>query len=402
MEPISRVFVPGLDSLVWPHDASAFVRDCWQKRPLHVAGSVSRLTLLAELLFAFDLASILAAADLRQTIVQPPLEEQLRASPAAPLPLPMPEVQTLLLLHALGSQLYVAASGVAGVGEWIERLSLDLGRIWSDGRGDIYATRKGGGARMHFDQNDNFTIQLVGRKVWFFSSERYSEEPLHNAGERGGVPYDPTHAFDSRRVDPARLEEVVLAPGDMFYMPRGFLHGTRADEDSLSFNLSLGPQPWADVLLEGLRAYLIRDARMREGAVRDRATARERVELLGRLVSGLSGEDFLATADAAGSAPAGRARLARRNPLSWWRCPDPDGEPCVTLEVRTPGRSATAFEVSRELLAFVEALPDGPEPFVPDELVRAWGHDIDAGRGFVDELVGAGLLGWVESESSHG
>jgi ribosomal protein L16 Arg81 hydroxylase len=402
MEPISRVFVPGLDSLVWPHEASAFVRDYWQQRPLHLAGSVSRLTRLAELLFAFDLEHILAAADLRQTIVQPPLEEQRRASPEAPLPVPMPEVQTLLLLHALGSQLYVAASRVGGVAEWFERLSRDLGRVWSDGRGDIYATREGGGARMHFDQNDNFTIQLVGRKVWFFSSERYSAEPLHNAGEREGVPYDPTYAFDPGRLDPAQLQEVVLAPGDMFYMPRGFLHGTRADEDSLSFNLSLGPQPWADVLLEGLRAFLIRDARMREGAMRDRATARDRADLFKRLVAGVIGEDFLAIADAADSAPADRGRLARRNPLSWWRCLDPDGEPCVTVEVRTPGRSATAFEVSRELLALVEALPDGPEPFAPDELLRAWGHDIEGGLQFIDELVGAGLLGWVEPESPRG
>ena len=386
------IFTPGLDSLVWPFDRATFLRDHWQKRPLHIEGRENRLPALADIFFGFDLEKILASADLTRTIVQPPLEEQRRRSRHDRLPVAMPEVKTMLLLHTLGSQLYIAASGVPGVSRWVEQLSLDLGRIWPAGRGDIYATRRGGGADTHFDGNDNFTIQLQGRKLWYFSSEPTYDLPLHNSGDHDGVPYDPTYRFDSGRVDPAGLQEVVLGPGDMFYMPRGFLHGTRASEDSLSFNLSLDPHPWADVLLESLRAYLVREPRMREAAARNAATARARMDLFKHLVAGLCGDDLLA----ASREIVERRRVARRNPLTWWTCADPDGDPCVTIEIRTPDRSAAAFEVSRELLSLLEALPDGPAPFVPTDLIHAWGHDPDGGHDFIDELVAAGLLDWLD------
>lgn len=224
--------------------------------------------------------------------------------------------------------------------------------------------------------------------------------PLHNSGDLEGVPYDPTFAFDPSRVDSTRLEEVVLGPGDMFYVPRGFLHGTRADEDSLSFNISLGAQPWADVLLESLRAYLIRDARLREGAVRALVAARARVDLFKQLATCLSGDDLLGAPEAVASASRAPKRIARRNPLSWWSCASPSGEPCVTVEVRTPDRSATVLEVSREFLSLMAALPEGPEVFAPDELISRWGHDSEAGQEFVKELVKAGLLGWADA--THG
>jgi ribosomal protein L16 Arg81 hydroxylase len=394
MEPDPRLFVPGLDSLVWPYDRATFVRDYWQKRPLYIEGREDRLANIAELFFGFDLERILGAADLARTIVQPPLAEQRRRSHRDPPPAPTPEVKTMLRLHALGSQLYVAASGVPGVSGWIEQLSADLGRLWSDGRGDIYATRDGGGADTHFDGNDNFTIQLQGRKLWYFTSRPYYDQPLHNSGDPRGVPYDPTYTFDPAVTDPSQLQEVVLAPGDMFYMPRGFLHGTRASEDSLSFNLSLDAQPWADVLLESLRAYLIRDPRMRQPATRDVATARARVDLFKHLAAGLCGDDLLATPQEGASRPP--RRVARRNPLSWWTCADPSGDPCVTIEIRTPDRSAAAFEVSRELLELMEKIPGGPEPFAPADLIRAWGQDPDGARDFIDALVDAGLLDWLD------
>jgi 50S ribosomal protein L16 3-hydroxylase len=372
------VLVPGLASLVWPLTPEAFLHEHWQKRPLHVPGTPERLDRLTELFFGFSLEKILAAADLRRTIVQPPLSEQRLRSPRELLPEPMPEPATLTLLYELGCQLYIAASDVPGVHDWLEVLSQDLGRIAVAGRGDLYATRAGGGADTHFDQNDNFTIQLTGHKVWFYADEPYYPQPLHNSGALQGVPYDPTFVFEPARIDLAQLRQVVLGPGDVLYTPRGSLHGTRADEDSLSFNLSLGPQPWADLLLESLRPYLIRDSRLREGAAHDLETARARLGLLQELVAGLRPEDLVQAA-----LPAGE-RL-RRHPLSWWSCPDPGAAPCVLVEVHAPGRS-TLFELSPELLPLLRALPDGPEPFSPELLPE---------RDLIDGLVEAGLLSWV-------
>jgi hypothetical protein len=65
--------------------------------------------------------------------------------------------------------------------------------------------------------------------------------------------------------------------------------------------------------------------------------------------------------------------------------------------VRTPDRGATVLEISRELLALLQALPGGPEPFAPDALLGHWGDHAEAGHRLVDALVGAGLLGWVDA-----
>jgi ribosomal protein L16 Arg81 hydroxylase len=393
-------FVPGLEGLVWPYRRDEFMRDYWQRRPLYVKGTERRLPHLRELLLGFDVERILAAADLDRTIVQPPLEQQ-RAPGERPAPRGS-DVPSLLRLHAQGNQLYIATSGVPGVSDWVARLSQDLGRVWSTGQGDVYATRAGGGADIHFDRNDNFTIQLQGRKLWYFSSEPYYAQPLHNSGETEALPYDPTFVFDPSRIDTGRLEEVVLGPGDMFYMPRGFLHGTRADEDSLSFNLSLGAQPWADVLLEGLRARLIREPGWRETALRDSGAARTRIEAMQRILGELLADDLLAAPEEAPeeAAPGLRRGVLRRNPLAWWSCRGPAGEGCVTIEIHTPDRSITVLEAASEFLAILGAIPDGPRAIAPSELLRGWEHDAGAGHALVDALVSAGLLAWVDA--THG
>src|SRR5690606_25462292 len=288
----AEAFAPGLAALVAPLGAEEFMASYWQRRPLHVAGTPARLNHVARMLFDLDLAQILAAADLHGTMVQPTLERQ-RAPLAKPGPRPAPEPAAFMALYERGNQLYIAGSGIPGVDEWIEQLSQDLGRLWSAGRGDIYATRTGGGADLHFDRNDNFTIQLRGRKLWMFSSELDYEAPLHNSDERG-LAYDPSFAFNPASVDPSQLASVMLEPGDMFYMPRGCLHGTRADEDSLSFNLSLGAQSWADVVLEGLQAWLIRDPAWRRGATARLEAATDRLDALRELLDHVRGTDLLA------------------------------------------------------------------------------------------------------------
>lgn len=392
MVPISEPFVPGLASLIYPHDPARFLSEVWQQKALYVPGTAGRLGRLSELLFEFDLARILAAADLRATLVQPALHEQRRRKGGDLLPAPMPEARTLRLLYELGNQLYIATSSVAGVEEWIERLSDDLGRVLVTGRGDVYATRVGGGADVHFDQNDNFTIQLTGHKVWRYSTERYLAEPLHNSGDLDPVPYEPTYTFDSARAEAGAFEEVVLGPGDMFYMPRAVLHATRAEEDSLSFNLSLGPQPWVEVLLDGLRARLVRDPDLRRGATRDPAAARASLLRFRAVVATLEPTDLLAGLDV----PSDRETPeVRRNPLAWWSCTDHGGAE-VTVDIHTAAQRSTALEVSREVLPLLKALPDDGRAFDPTELPSRFGFDPEDGRELVAALVDAGLLRWLE------
>lgn len=393
-----EAFVPGLAGLVAPLSAEQFMAEYWQRRPLHVAGGPARLIHVTRLLFELELEQILAAVDLRETLIQPTLELQ-RGPLADPGPPPSPDPATFMALYERGNQLYIAGSEIPGVNEWIDRLSQDLGRLWSAGRGDIYATRAGGGADLHFDRNDNFTIQLRGRKLWMFSAEPCYPDPLHNSGDRDELPYDPSFAFDPASVDRAQLLSVMLEPGDMFYMPRGCLHGTHADEDSLSFNISLGAQSWAHVVLEGLHAWLVREPAWRRGATTDPELAAERIDSLRKLLDGLRGADLLA-GPAASSSPSPNLGPLRRNPLAWWICVD-RGADEVAVEIRTPARRSTTLEVSREFLPILAELPDGPERLSLDVLLAraGWAHAPDEGRAFAAALVEAGLL--LEADATH-
>lgn len=386
---VDAPLTPGLASLVAPVPPARFLSEVWQRHPLHVSGTEARLEHLAALFHDFDLDRLLRAADLRATVVQPPLAVQRAHDRRAALPSPLPDANTLRLLFDVGSQLYLATSQLPGVSDWIVAVSNDLGRLCATGRGDLYATRAGGGADLHFDQNDNFTVQLQGTKRWFYGTSVAYSEPLHNSGTAQGVPYDPTFAFDATVLRKGPLQEVVLEPGDVFYMPRGVLHGTEASEDSLSFNLSFDPQPWLDVVLHALRDAGQRIALLRASATWDRQRAMAPLQALQDLVAGLRPDDVCG-GPGPRTEPTWNGAPLRRNPLVWWWCAEPEADP-VVVEIETPAGRTTQLALPALLLGFLRELPSdaGPVDLAPLHQLLDDDHDV---REVVDALVAAGLL----------
>jgi ribosomal protein L16 Arg81 hydroxylase len=63
---------------------------------------------------------------------------------------------------------------------------------------------------------------------------------------------------------PALAEEVILEPGSCLFVPRGTWHATRADESSVSINITLGQPTWLDLLLTALRTRLVQIEPWRE------------------------------------------------------------------------------------------------------------------------------------------
>jgi ribosomal protein L16 Arg81 hydroxylase len=79
----------------------------------------------------------------------------------------------------------------------------------------------------HYDTHEVFVLQIAGGKRW-----RIHEPPL-------SLPHH-SQPFDPRSyVSSAPLLEVDLTPGDLLYLPRGFVH-TTATSDSLSLHVTLG------------------------------------------------------------------------------------------------------------------------------------------------------------------
>jgi len=103
---------------------------------------------------------------------------------------------------------------------------------------NAYVTPAGSqGLAVHYDTHDVFVLQLAGRKEWAVY------EPVLDAP----LPSQPWHAGRGEPGQP--LLEVELRAGDCLYMPRGFLHSARAQDD-MSAHLTVGvlTRTWFDVL----------------------------------------------------------------------------------------------------------------------------------------------------------
>ena len=110
----------------------------------------------------------------------------------------------------------------------------------------VFLTPPKSGAVPHFDKNENFTIQLTGRKSW-----RVSTSPIVANPHKSHVFGQAAHAdlirlgADLDQIVPER--EYALTPGTILYVPRGVTHSTHAEDASWSLNISYTGLIWADL-----------------------------------------------------------------------------------------------------------------------------------------------------------
>jgi len=120
---------------------------------------------------------------------------------------------------------------------------------------NIYLTPQGTQAlNPHYDTHDVFVAQIFGTKRWRLYQPQV-ELPLRNqhfAPSPAGLG-EPTDEFD-------------LAPGDMFYMPRGTVHEAIAT-DTGSLHVTVGAQPvvWAEMVRRAVERVAEKDRRFRQG-----------------------------------------------------------------------------------------------------------------------------------------
>jgi bifunctional lysine-specific demethylase and histidyl-hydroxylase NO66 len=81
----------------------------------------------------------------------------------------------------------------------------------------------------HWDDIDAFLLQLEGTKLWKVYAPRCDEETLPR--------------FPSRNMSPEELPppvlEVALKPGELLYMPRGWVHQAVASPEASSFHITI-------------------------------------------------------------------------------------------------------------------------------------------------------------------
>ena len=89
----------------------------------------------------------------------------------------------------------------------------------------------------HYDGHDVLVLQLHGEKLWRLHGEaaKWPRKPMLDALPASALKHSP--------------QEVLLQAGDVFYLPRGFVHEAVArDSASLHLTLSLQAATWSDVL----------------------------------------------------------------------------------------------------------------------------------------------------------
>ena len=159
--------------------------------------------------------------------------------------------------------------------------STTLGR----GEVEVFVGTKGHYTNWHFDFQENFTIQLSGKKRWRLK-QGYIKYPM-----RGCTPHyyalndsQTNHSVVESQLKSHRLstpnfefgrqnlssnaygeeQEIIMYPGDCLYFPAGMWHCVETIETGVSINVSLMATTYANVVCDALQHLLLKKDDWRE------------------------------------------------------------------------------------------------------------------------------------------
>ena len=152
---------------------------------------------------------------------------------------------------------------------WLEEIRQELGiSAMTYSRCLIYATPKDKGTAPHFDQNINFVVQIHGHKTWYMAPNESVQNPL-TRHTMSSEPDPELASYIEKEMPvsmPASAQKIVLKPGSVLFVPRGYWHSTEAQEDSLALNFTFTAPTWIDLLTAALRSRLSLSVDWRETA----------------------------------------------------------------------------------------------------------------------------------------
>ncbi|MFJ6698028.1 JmjC domain-containing protein [Streptomyces sp. NPDC091272] len=144
------------------------------------------------------------------------------------------------------------------VADFTSRLGTELGHPV---QANAYVTPpQNRGFDAHYDVHDVFVVQIAGTKRWVI------HEPVHPDPLRD-QPWTDHKAAVAEAAKGEPHIDTLLAPGDVLYLPRGWLHAAQAQGD-VSVHLTLGVHNWtrhtlAEQLAQSALALLRDDPGMR-------------------------------------------------------------------------------------------------------------------------------------------
>jgi 50S ribosomal protein L16 3-hydroxylase len=261
---VVSVVTPGLDALIHPRSRAELLASFRDGEPFVVHGAHEAMAELAALPLLTSLDTLLQSWPYQVQVHLPEVADEASSISATP--------QDARKLFATGmGLLFDEIHTISPVlARWLEALRKDLGlSALTQGRCMVYATRDGRGTATHFDQNVNFVLQLHGTKTWWLAPNTHVTDPLTRYTI--GQPIDPELHSYAHDAMPAAMPEdrrsIVLAPGSMLFVPRGFWHSTEAAGDALSLNFTYSAPSWIDLVTAALRGRLAQSPAWRATAL---------------------------------------------------------------------------------------------------------------------------------------
>lgn len=301
------ILAPGLSCLIWPMHPVEFMTKIWQKKAYVVQGCGERLQKVKQDFMNYDVEQLVSQAS-DCVVWMKTTDGKIQHLYA--------DNKTAYHCYLAGHSLYFNPP-VALQKSYIKQLAEDLGANFGlkkdDGFGgdiEIFAVRGKHVTDWHFDAQENFTIQLTGRKRWSISpgvfcpvtnhtnpkniaTEKYDEHRKVHASYAPAADVEPPKDF-------SQAQTFVLRPGSVMYVPAGYWHHVTCDSDegSLSINFSMSTSSWLDLLMNSLGQHLWKYQHWRENIiVKDPSSARAHLRALltnlPREIGLLSARDFL-------------------------------------------------------------------------------------------------------------
>jgi 50S ribosomal protein L16 3-hydroxylase len=240
-----------LEKLLAPLTVEQFLSDQWPAQPYVTHGlQIDELTRLP---FLSSLDALLKKWPRKVQVHLPDIADESSAIDADPAD------ARKLFANRLALLFNNAHTQSPVLQKWLETIQSELGLPRSThARCMIYATPDGKGTAAHFDQNINFVLQIHGTKTWWIAPNETFENPTERFTI--GQPLDPELASYAMSEPPTTMPEpaqkVVLAPGSMLFVPRGYWHRTEATGEALALNFTFSQPTYIDLFLAALRSRL--------------------------------------------------------------------------------------------------------------------------------------------------
>ncbi|MFN8167666.1 MAG: cupin domain-containing protein [Candidatus Nanopelagicales bacterium] len=230
-----------LASLLGPTSAADFAADVWSQRLLHrSAAPGERLT---DLLTLDDVDTLLASHALRTPFLRVakdgvvvPASAYTRSGGIGASIADQVDADRLAALLADGSTLVLQGLHRAWprVQALVTDLTVDLGHPV---QANAYLTPPAAqGFSAHYDTHDVVVVQLAGTKHW-------TVHPPAVPVETGLAEWTQHRDAVAAAAQGEPAYDGPLAPGDVLYLPRGWIHAARAN-DTMSLHLTLGIHPF--------------------------------------------------------------------------------------------------------------------------------------------------------------